>query len=93
MNQKWTCLLYTSISTVFVLSVAYCRARLRFKMRKPFMKLAMILGLFPAVMSMVAVYFILKAIGLTEGSMLQMCIRDSSRPFQPPQVLPQSKAA
>ncbi len=62
------------ISTVFVLSVAYCMSRLRFKMRKPFMNLAMILGLFPAFMSMVAVYFILKAIGLTEGSMLRISL-------------------
>ena len=29
--------------------------------------MAMILGLFPGFMSMIAVYFILKAIGLTEG--------------------------
>ena len=56
------------ISTVFVLSVSYCMSRLRFRMRKAFMNLAMILGLFPAFMSMVAVYFILKAVGLTEGS-------------------------
>ena len=62
------------ISTVFVLSVAYCMSRLRFKMRKPFMNLAMILGLFPAFMSMVAVYFILKAIGLTEGSVLRLSL-------------------
>ena len=41
------------ISTTFVLSVSYCMSRLRFKMRKPFMNLAMILGLFPAFMSMV----------------------------------------
>ena len=62
------------ISTVFVLSVAYCMSRLRFKLRKPFMNLAMILGLFPAFMSMVAVYFILKAIGLTEGSVLRLSL-------------------
>ena len=43
-------------------------------MRKPFMNLAMILGLFPAFMSMVAVYFILKAIGLTEGSVLRLSL-------------------
>ena len=49
-------------------------SRLRFKMRKPFMNLAMILGLFPAFMSMVAVYFILKAIGLTEGSGLRLAL-------------------
>ncbi|MDD6137803.1 MAG: ABC transporter permease subunit [Lachnospiraceae bacterium] len=62
------------ITTVFVLSVSYCMSRLRFKMRKPFMNIAMILGLFPAFMSMVAVYFILKAIGLTEGSMLRVSL-------------------
>ncbi len=49
------------ISTVFVLSVSYCMSRLRFRMRKAFMNLAMILGLFPAFMSMVAVYFIFKS--------------------------------
>ena len=43
-------------------------------MRKAFMNLAMILGLFPAFMSMVAVYFILKAVGLTEGSGLRIAL-------------------
>ena len=36
------------ISTFFVLSVAYCMSRLKFKMRKAMMNIAMILGLFPA---------------------------------------------
>ena len=62
------------ISTTFVLSVSYCMSRLRFRMRKAFMNLAMILGLFPAFMSMVAVYFILKAVGLTEGSGLRIAL-------------------
>lgn len=62
------------ISTIFVLCVSYCMSRLRFKMRKPFMNLAMILGLFPAFMSMVAVYFILKAIGLTEGNLIRVSL-------------------
>lgn len=62
------------ISTFFVLSVSYCMSRLRFKMRKPFMNIAMILGLFPAFMSMVAVYYILKAIGLSEGSMIRVAL-------------------
>ena len=52
------------ISTFFILSVAYTMSRLRFKMRKTFMNVAMILGLFPGFMSMVAVYYILKNIGL-----------------------------
>ena len=62
------------ISTTFVLSVSYCMSRLRFRMRKTFMNLAMILGLFPAFMSMVAVYFILKAVGLSEGSMIRVAL-------------------
>lgn len=62
------------ISTTFVLSVSYCMSRLRFRMRKAFMNLTMILGLFPAFMSMVAVYFILKAVGLTEGSGLRIAL-------------------
>lgn len=62
------------ISTFFVLSVSYCMSRLRFKMRKPFMNVAMILGLFPAFMSMVAVYYILEAIGLSEGAMIRVAL-------------------
>lgn len=62
------------ISTVFVLSVSYCMSRMRFKMRKPFMNFAMILGLFPSFMSMIAVYYILKAIGLSEGAMIRIAL-------------------
>lgn len=62
------------ISTVFVLSVAYCMSRMRFKMRKPFMNIAMILGLFPSFMSMIAVYYILKALNLADGSMIRVAL-------------------
>ena len=59
------------ISTFFVLSVAYSLSRMRFKFRKPYMNMAMILGLFPGFMTMIAQYFILKSMGLTEGSMIR----------------------
>lgn len=62
------------ISTFFVLAVAYTMSRLRFKMRKPLMNVALILGMFPAFMSMVAVYYILKTIGLSEGSMIRVAL-------------------
>ena len=62
------------ISTFFVLSVSYCMSRMRFKMRKPYMNMAMILGLFPSFMSMVAVYFILKALGLSEGGLIRLAL-------------------
>lgn len=62
------------LTTFYVLSVSYCLSRMRFKMRKPYMNMAMILGLFPGFMSMVAVYFILKAVGLTEGSLIRVAL-------------------
>lgn len=62
------------ISTFFILSIAYCMSRLRFRMRKPFMNVAMVLTMFPGFMSMIAVYFILKAVGLSEGSMIRVAL-------------------
>jgi len=62
------------LSTFLLLSVSYCLSRMRFKMRKPYMNMAMILGLFPGFMSMVAVYFILKAVGLTEGNLIRVAL-------------------
>ena len=57
----FTCL----ISTIFVLMVAYATSCMRFKMRKPLMNMAVIINLFPGVLSMIAVYFILKSLNLT----------------------------
>lgn len=55
------------LSTALTLSTAYVMSKIRFKGRKAFMNLAMILGLFPGFMSMVAIYFILKALGITQS--------------------------
>jgi len=55
------------VSTSFVLMVSYAMSRMRFKMRKPLMNIGIILGLFPGVLSMIAVYFILKSFGLTDS--------------------------
>src|SRR5699024_10191361 len=57
------------IATFYTLSVSYVMSRMRFKMRRPFMNIALILGMFPGFMSMIAVYYILKAVGLTEGAL------------------------
>jgi arabinogalactan oligomer/maltooligosaccharide transport system permease protein len=62
------------ISTFMVLSVAYCTSRIKWKMRKPYMNMAMIIGLFPGFMGMVALYFLLKAMGLTEGNMVPLAL-------------------
>ena len=61
----------TIIAAFFTVCVAYCMSRLRFRLRKPFMNLAMILGMFPGFMSMIAVYYILKGLGFLETGVLK----------------------
>ena len=56
------------INTFLVLAVSYCLSRLNWKMRRPYMNMGMVITLFPGFMSMTATYFLLKALGLTEGS-------------------------
>ena len=56
-----------ALSTLFILMVSYALSRLRFKLRKPIMNILLVLGMFPGFMSMIAVYFILKAMNLTNS--------------------------
>ena len=62
------------ISTFFVLAVSYCLSRVKWTMRKPYMNMAMVINLFPGFMSMVAIYFLLKAMGLTEGNKIPIAL-------------------
>lgn len=55
------------ISTAFVLITAYALSFLRFRGRKALMHGAIILNLFPGFLAMIAVYFILKEVGLTNS--------------------------
>ena len=54
------------ISTISVLMVSYAFSRLRFKSRKKLMNVGMILGMFPGFMTMIAIYYLLKAMNLTQ---------------------------
>lgn len=54
------------ISTLSVLMVAYSFSRLRFKSRKPFINVGMIMGMFPGFMTTIALYYILKMLGLDQ---------------------------
>lgn len=54
------------LSTFFAVSTAYVMSRMRFKLRKTFMNIALILGMFPGFMSMIAIYFILKSVGINQ---------------------------
>ncbi|MDO5123873.1 MAG: sugar ABC transporter permease [Eubacteriales bacterium] len=54
------------ISTLSVLMVAYAFSRLRFKARKPFINVGMIMGMFPGFMTTIALYYILKILELDQ---------------------------
>lgn len=62
------------IATFYTLAVSYAMSRARFKMRKPFMNMALIMGLFPGFMSMIAIYYILKGVGLTQGYLILVAL-------------------
>jgi len=64
-----TCL----IETILVLGTSYAFSRLRFKLRKPLMKLILVLGMFPGFLSMIIIYFILKMVHL-EGNIFSLIL-------------------
>ncbi|HEL0628233.1 TPA: sugar ABC transporter permease [Streptococcus equi subsp. zooepidemicus] len=55
------------ISTFITVAMAYSLSRIKFKFRNRFLKLALVLNMFPGFMSMIAIYYILKALGLTQS--------------------------
>ncbi len=57
------------VNTLIVLGTAYVLSRTRFAGRKPFMNILMIIGMFPGFMSLIAVYNILKGLGLNQSLM------------------------
>jgi len=57
------------ISTCFVLMVAYAMSCMRFKSRKTLMNLSVTINLFPGILAMIAVYFVLKSMALTDSHM------------------------
>lgn len=65
------------LATFYILATSYVMSRLRFKMRKPLMNIALILGMFPGFMSMIAVYYILKALGITQSLLALVLVYSS----------------
>ena len=52
------------LSTFFTISMAYVLSRYRFKSRKKLQSNGMILGMFPGFMSMAAIYYIFRSVGM-----------------------------
>lgn len=72
MNTLIVAVFSTILSAFFVLCVSYVMSRLRFKMRKTLMNVALILGMFPGFMSMIAIFYILKGMGFLESGQLKL---------------------
>lgn len=66
LNTFYVAIVTCIISTFFTISTAYVISRINFIMRKPFMNMALILGMFPSFMSAIAVYYVLKTVNLTQ---------------------------
>lgn len=56
-----------AISTIFVVMVSYAMSCMRFKGRKSLMSFSLILNMFPGPLLMIAIYFVMKMIGLTNS--------------------------
>ncbi len=53
--------------TCFVLMVSYALSRMRFNGRQLWMRVCLILGMFPGFLTMICLYFLLKQFGLTQA--------------------------
>lgn len=67
LNTFFVAVISCLLSTLITIAMAYSLSRLRFRLRKPFLKVALVLNMFPGFMSMIAVYYILKALDLTQS--------------------------
>ncbi|MFC3928286.1 sugar ABC transporter permease [Streptococcus caprae] len=66
LNTFYVATMSCLLSTFITVAMAYSLSRIKFKFKNQFLKLALVLNMFPGFMSMIAVYYILKALGLTQ---------------------------
>ncbi|MDE7263382.1 MAG: ABC transporter permease subunit [Anaeroplasmataceae bacterium] len=67
LNTLIIALVVSVLNTVLTLVSAYAFSRLRFKTRKGYMKIILVIGMFPGFLGMIVTYYMLKQIGLTNG--------------------------
>ena len=76
-NTFFVAVISCLISTTFTLMVAYVMSKLKFSFRKTYLNIALVIGLFPGFMSMIAIYFILKVMNMT-GSLWALILCNSA---------------
>lgn len=73
-NTLIVAILTCIISTVFVLGTAYALSRFRFKARTAFMKVNLVIGMFPGFLGMIIMYWVMKEIFNLQGNYMAMVI-------------------
>lgn len=73
-NTLVVAILSCIISTVFVLCTAYALSRFRFKARSAFMKVNLIIGMFPGFLGMIIMYWVMKEIFHLQGNYFSLVI-------------------
>lgn len=66
------------LTTLITLATAYVISKIRFKARRSLMNIALILGMFPGFMSMIAIYYILRAVNLTQSLVALVLVYSAS---------------
>ncbi len=74
LNTLVVSILSCLISTIFVLGTAYALSRFRFKARGMFMRINLIIGMFPGFLSMIILYWVMKEIFNLQGNYLSLVI-------------------
>lgn len=67
LNTLFVSVITCALTTMMVLMISFTFSRLRFPSRRLLMNIGLIVAMFPGFMSMIAVYHILKAIGLAKS--------------------------
>lgn len=78
MNTLIVSIASCGLSTLYVLMISYAFSRLRFRGRESMMRAGLVLNMFPGFMAMIAVYFILKAVGLTQSLLALVLVYSGS---------------
>ena len=78
MNTLVVAIASCGLSTLYVLMISYAFSRLRFRFRESMMRAGLVLNMFPGFMAMIAVYFILKAVGLTQSLLALVLVYSGS---------------
>ncbi|TVP95653.1 MAG: sugar ABC transporter permease [Acholeplasmatales bacterium] len=78
MNTLIIAVLNMLISTILILSTAYALSRFRFAGRRFILNIALVLGMFPGFMAMIAVYLILNMLGLVNSPWALLVVYSAS---------------